>query len=105
MVKASLRTLEVWRKTPIIMFAELFGMFSQLFELLDELVELFELFAAWFDLCDELFRESFGELVSNRPWASLHIHRTFHCAHTVAITFSFMCGFDLLCANPSHRFC
>ena len=65
MVKASLRTLEVWRKTPIIMFAELFGMFSQLFELLDELVELFELFAALFDLCDELFRELLGSIESN----------------------------------------
>ena len=105
MVKASLRTLEVWRKTPIIMFAELFGMFSQLFELLDELVELFELFAALFELFDELFGELFGELVSNIPRASLHIHRTLHHAHTVAITFSFMCGFDLLCANPSHSFC
>ena len=105
MVKASLRTLEVWRKTPIIMLAELFGMFSQLFELLDELVELFELFAALFDLCDELFRELFGELVSNVPWASLHIYCTLHLAHTVTITFSFMCGFDLLCANLSHRFC
>ncbi len=59
------------------MFAELFGMFSQLFELLEELVELFELFAALFELFDELF----GELVSNIPWASLHIHRTHHRAH------------------------
>ena len=52
-----------WRKTPIIMFAELFGMFSQLFELLDELVELFVLFASLFDFRDELFRELFCELV------------------------------------------
>ena len=49
-----MRTLEVWRKIPITMFAELFGMFSQLFELLEELVELFELFAALFDLCDDV---------------------------------------------------
>ena len=90
MVKASLRTLDVWRKTPIIMFAGLFGMFSQLFELLDELVELFELFAALFDLRDELFRELFGELVSHVPWASLHIYCTLHLAHTVIIIFSFM---------------
>ena len=52
-----------WRKTSIIMFAELFGRVSQLFELLDELVELVELFASVFDFRDELFRELFCELV------------------------------------------
>ena len=37
-------------------------------------------------------RKLFGELVSNIPRAFLHIHRTLHHAHTVAITFSFLCG-------------
>ena len=87
------------------MFTELFEMFRKLFELLDELVELFELFAALFELFNELFGELFSVLVSNIPRASLHIHRTLHHAHTVAITFSVLCGFDLLCANPSHSFC
>ena len=34
----------------------------------------------------------------------LHIFTAFYFtrAHTVATTFSFMCGFDLLCANPSR---
>ena len=45
------------------MLAELLGMFSHLFELLDELVELFELFASLFDFRDELFRELFCEWV------------------------------------------
>ena len=63
MVKASLRTLGPGGRQLIIMFAELFGMFSQLFELLDELVELFELFASPFEFRDELFRELFCEWV------------------------------------------
>ena len=37
-------------------------------------------------------RKLYGELVSNIPRAFLHIHRTLHHAHTVAITFSFLCG-------------
>ena len=37
-------------------------------------------------------RKLYGELVSNIPRAFLHIHRTLHRAHTVAITFSFLCG-------------
>ena len=74
------------------MFAKLFEMFRKLCELLDELVELFELFASLFELFASLFGELFGMLVSNIPRASLHIHRTLHHAHTVAITFSFLCG-------------
>ena len=87
------------------MFAKLFEMFRTLCEVLDELVELFELFASLFELFDELFGKLFGMLVSIISRASLHIHRTLHHAHTVAITFPLMCGFDLLCANPSHCFC
>ena len=41
---------------------------------------------------DEMFGKLFGELVSNIPRAFLHTHRTLHHAHTVAITFSFLCG-------------
>ena len=94
-----------WRKTPIIMFAELFGMFSQLFELLDELVELFELFASLFEFRDELFRELFWEWVWKVPWGSLHIYCSPLLAHTVTINYSFMCGHHLHSAILSHRFC
>ena len=53
---------------------------------------------------DEMFGKLFGELVSNIPRAFLHTHRTLHHAHTVAITVSFLCGFDLLSANPQSQF-
>ncbi len=59
MVKTILRTLEVLRKPPNIMFAELFEMFGELFELFGELVDLFELFAELFELFGELFGELF----------------------------------------------
>ena len=80
-------------------------LFVFLLNTVGELVALFELFAALFELFDELFGELFGELVSNIPWASSHIYRTLHRAHTGVISFSFMCGLDLLFAKPSRSFC
>ena len=53
---------------------------------------------------DEMFGKLFGELVSNIPGAFLHTHLSPHHAHTVAITVSFLCGFDLLSANSQSQF-
>ena len=104
MVKTILRTLDVLRKPPNILFAELFEMFGELFELFGELVDLFELFAELFELFGELF-ELFWELFGSFwelfgcYWLLLGLFWENHRRHS-----STLCGGQLCLSLPPFPF-